>query len=1057
MRTAPALATLLALLVLPLAVVAAPPAAVEPAAPPPPAKYDVTVRYSIEAPRNERVRQFRAMLDFFKQQGFTRDEEAAPEDEAENASYNTLSGTISAENARKLLFERHVRALRLVPAGAKLPEGPVRVQLELTGSAMTDSGRHLYNTAAVRATELEGGPDLQRQRLLAEQVLAALTKVGFSEAVGYDDRAHTRLLGNFPAGKLDILLDDLRRQPAAWQLTSNPPIDSILLAGLRRFAGGEAVLESVLNDWDAYFERKRRDFEQAAKAEKSELPKEDDLIGKMLAAWSRQKPAIDYVNSLPREVRESSAVVRALLLAQVVHHPDAVGVLQALWRDVLASPYAPELLSLLRRRLPAVVLNELPLLLRTDSAVRVTEVRPDLPAPRPRPAPPAIAKGQEKLTPDLRDLLAGGGDANKPQRLEVILWVTPDESDNTWQRVLTRAVPDLVIEGRVGPLVSVLVPPDQAPALAALPNVSTVRLPRSGQPRAVGAAGEKLETAEALKATGLVRLHGAGLKGKGVRLAIIDGDFRGWQEQVGKKLPANTRLLDLTGERNADLKPDANPDGGAVGHGTHVAEVAALAAPDADLLLVRIDPAAPYQLLTVARALNGQAHRSLNLARRAEELSAFRTELDTRRADLFRRRAAQMEKSPDVGQKRVLLKKKEKGALTADEEQQLKDIEEFEAYRKDQAKLDADQREYDERLQRYISMESELRNLRTVRIVATGLSWPEGQPVDGGGALGRYFDDEPFKKALWFQATGDTRGQAWAGLFHDRDGDGVMEFLPAGTLLPSGRWSPSLGFLSWQPATGKATADIPANTRIRLSIQWREPHEPDFLHRGEDAYRQPLTSPRLVLLRQLDPAGTKQPADDFEVVAQTTGLPQRLANEPGSAVYEQTVEFTVKEAGRYALRVEGRVPATIRPADAPTVPAAEKVWELRPRVFIETLAGPGRVVLSDFATAEGSLGTPGDARQAITVGAADATGKPLPTSAPGPAFGMDLLPKPLILSPAVGAGEGPASGTSLSAGFAAGLAASAMSAGAPTDKFLKMLGTVPGQLLRVPGDWPARR
>jgi hypothetical protein len=1057
MRTAPAFATLLALLVPLVAVVAAPPAAVEPAAPASPAKYDVTVRYSIDAPRNERVARFRSMLDFFKKQGFTRDEEAVPEDEAENSRHTTMSGTIPAANARKLLLERHVRALRLVPAGAKLAEAPVRVELELAGGPRIEPDRHLHSAATVRTMEQEGGPDLQRQRLLAEQVRFALAKVGFSEGVAYDNRAHTRLLGSFPPAKLDVLLDDLRRQPAAWQIPADPPIDSVLLAGLRRFGRGEAVLEAVLNDWNDYFEQKRRDFEAAAKAEKSELPKGGDLIGKMLTAWRRQKPAVDYINSLPEAVRESDVVVRGLLLAQVVHHPDATGVLQALWRDVLASPSAPELLPMLSRRLPMSVMNELPLLLRTDSAIRVTEVQPDLPAPRARPAPPASAKGQEQLTPDLRELLAGGGDLKKPQRLEVILWLSPNDSDRTWERNLTRAVPELVIEGRVGPLVSVLVPPSEVPALAAVPGVSTVRLPRSGQPRAVGAPGEKLETADALRATGLVRLHGAGLKGQGVGLAVIDGDFRGWEALVGKQLPAHTRLLDLTAERNANLKPDALPAGAGIGHGTHVARVAALAAPDAELLLIRVDPAAPYQLLTVARALNGRAHGSLNLARRSDELDLFRLDLDARRADLLKRRAVQMEKSPDLDQKKVLLTKKEKGTLTPDEEQELKDIEEFETYRKDQAKLDADQREYDERMRRYLRMEDDLHGLRKVRVVATGLSWPDGHPVDGGGALGRFFDDQPFRKALWFQAAGDTRGQAWAGLFHDRDGDGVMEFLPAGAALPAGRWSPSLAFLSWLPATGAATADLPAGARVRLSVQWREPHDPDFLRNGEDAYRKPLAAPRLVLLHQLDPAGTKQPADDFEVVALTAGLPQRLANEPGTAVYEQTVEFALKQAGRYALRVEGQLPATIRPADSPTVPAAEKMWELRPRVFVDTLAGLGRVVLTDFATAEGSLGTPGDAHQAITVGAADAAGKPLPASASGPGLGLDLLPKPTVLSPAVAGGEGPASGSSLSAGFAAGLAASAMSAGAPTDKFLKMMGTAPGRLLRVPETWPTRR
>jgi hypothetical protein len=471
------------------------------------------------------------------------------------------------------------------------------------------------------------------------------------------------------------------------------------------------------------------------------------------------------------------------------------------------------------------------------------------------------------------------------------------------------------------------------------------------------------------------------------------------------------------------------------------------------LVLVRIDPEAPYQMLTLARALNGQPHRSLNLARRADELEDMRLDLGSRRAVLHKTRAAQMEKAPDVTQKPLLLKKKEKGTLTADEEDQLKDIEEFEAYKKDQAKLDADEREYQARVQRQLRIEDELRNLRRVRVVATGLAWNEGLPVDGGGALSRYFDDEPFKKAVWFQAGGDTRGQAWAGLFRDRDHDGVMEFLPAGTHLPQGRWTSSLAFLAWQPAAGPAVADLPAGTQLRFSVQWREPHDPDFLRHGQDVYRRPLAAPRLLLLRQLDPTGTKQPADDFQVVARTAGLPQRLDNQPDSAVYEQTVEFTVAQAGRYALMVEGSVPASVRPADQPTVPAAERTWELRLRVLVSTLSGAGRVVLADFATAEGSVGTPADARQPITVGAADAAGKPLPGSASGSAFGAELLAKPEVLSPAVGDA---APGSSLSAGFAAGLAATALSAGAPAEKFLKAMGTRPGEALRVPAGWPGR-
>ena len=69
----------------------------------------------------------------------------------------------------------------------------------------------------------------------------------------------------------------------------------------------------------------------------------------------------------------------------------------------------------------------------------MVEVRPDLPAPNARPDPPAIPKGQEKLTPDLRELLGDAAKAGAPTRLEVIL--TQDRFDEAFdqaEKAITR-------------------------------------------------------------------------------------------------------------------------------------------------------------------------------------------------------------------------------------------------------------------------------------------------------------------------------------------------------------------------------------------------------------------------------------------------------------------------------------------------------------------------------------------------------------------------------------------------------------------------------------------
>ncbi len=664
--------------------------------------------------------------------------------------------------------------------------------------------------------------------------------------------------------------------------------------------------------------------------------------------------------------------------------------------------------------------------------LRVAEVLPAMPLPSPRSVrPPVVPEGQQKLTADLREVVADPVAAVTPRRLEVILASTPSDEDRTWRRKLVNTVPGTVLEGRLGPVVTLLLPPSGAPALAALDEVAAVRLPRVARSGSQ-APGSTAETWKPLlDSSGVARLHDLRHRGRGARVAVVDGDFAGWKGLVGKELPAATRLLDLTMERNRDLQPNPFPTQNGLGPGTRRAVTLARAAPEAELTLVRIDPAAPYMLYQVARAINGDPYQSPNMDNRLADLEDRRHQLDHRRDELLEERKLVLE---DFGQEGEIVKRRE-------------------AYRKKQAEWDADQRAYLDRLQVYFDQQKAVRALRGVRVVASALGWDEGFPADGGSTLSRYFDDRPFRAALWFQAVGDTRGQSWAGLFRDEDNNGVMEFVPAGTPLPPGTWSPELNFLSWKtppaadaPGSPKTpgSPDVPANARLRVSLQWREAHEKLYEGVGEDLYREPLARLRVVVLYQPDPAGTTRPADDLEIVAQSAGLPQRLDHTPSSAVYEQTVEFVAKKAGRYAVHVEGRAPEGILPRGEPSLPGNRRTAELRLRLFVTTLEGAGRAAWADHVTDAGSVAIPADARTAIAVGAADGRGQRRPYSAGGSPFNLDLLPKPDVLTYDDG-GES----TADAAAFAAGVAAAARSAGVEMPDFLPTLRDRPGGLLRV--------
>lgn len=852
-------------------------------APPPPKTYDVIIRYRIRAGSNVRLVQYFKLLEFLEQLGFQKN--PGPDDEPENPNYTRMTGRIDSAKATRLLDADAIKTILLMPSGYVLPaeeDSPVKVQLTLASNIQAEQRHNLHL-----------------------QVLDHLRALGFVEAVGYDTRGYTRIVGRIPAGELDTLLDDLRSRPAGW------------------------------------------------------------LVPEVA------------VEALPSPLR--------------------------------GIPYP----------------------------IRITEV---IPEPKEAP-PPAETKGPDepaeahlrKLTPDLKARMAEDGE--RPIRIEAILVATPGELNQSWPRELVAAAPQLVIDGRLGPIVSGIIPAAKAGDLAQSEIVATVRLPTSGAP-VLRPGTDKDLNALALEASGLVRLHGLGHKGQGIRLGIIAGDFRGWEQFLGKGLAPTTRLLDVTIERNSAIEPEPYPDDGVkVGAGTRAALAAALAAPDANLLLIRVDPSSPYQLMEVMRRINGESARSFSREQRDADINVEREQLRTGWDAHFTER-------------RILFQNfggdDESIKLRQDHFQKTKDLE-------------AQEKRFQDRIGRMLKLETELRDLSRLNVVVNTLVYHQGHQIDGGGPLSRYLDDRPFRNTIWVQAGGDIRGQTWTGPYQDRDQNGVLEF---GADVRPGRWSNELNFLAWEPVNGKTELELPAQANLRVTLLWKEAHDPEFMRRGEDLYREPLAKPRLLLLRQRDPSGKLLASDDLDFITYSAGLPQRIDNQPESATYEQVMIYTVPAAGRYALRIEGYLPDGIRPPGAPVLPIMRRSFELRPRLLVEVTdtasRAAGRPLLLDYQTNEGSLGMPGDAQLSLTTAAADRSLQARAETSLGPPLGLELLPKPTILAiDGLDLGGDALRSSSLSAGFAGGQIAATLGAGAPFHKFWLFLPKQPGTLLRVPAGWPS--
>lgn len=848
---------------------------------PPPAGPDlhVIIAYRIDAPSAQRAEQFARMLAYLQDVGFKP--AATVEEEATDPEGTRLSGNIGQARARRILDEPHVRSVLLTPPAFRLPDNPatpVKVSLELAPA----QGQ-------------------RTQAVLAQQAVAQLRRLGFREAIGYDHRAHTRLLGWIEAGELETLLKDLRGQPAGWLA----PDDSF-----------------------------------------SRLP------------------------------------------------------------------------SPLGRVFP----------------IRLTEVLPGGAAPLLPQAPAAKISGQEPIWKISAGLQQRMRTPDRVERFEMILRRPLDLNDTAWRDELRLAAPALEIEGLLGPVVTVRAPAGSALALAALRFVSVVRLPRpaSVHVQSVPAAADL----RPLLRSDSAHLAELSHRGRGVRFAVVDADFRGWERFRGTRLPPSTRILDITAQEDPDLQPAPNVETTDIGRGTYCALALALAAPEGDLTLVRIDPAAPYQLQEVSRAINGEGARAEALDRRREQLEAQDHRL---RSQQGAHDAQRREVDEDFSQDEAAVRRRI-------------------AFREAEARLTADRRAHNDRAERLVRLEAGLLGLRGIRIVSSSLIWEDSYPVTSTSPLSQYFNLRPFRAALWWQAAGDTGEQVWTGLFRDEDSNGVMEFAPPGTTPPARRWTTELDFLGWQPEAGSRSPEIPSQTRLHLSVQWTEAHDPTLFADSNDPYRQPLANLRIVLLRQRDPLGRDSGSDEMDLVAGSQGVPERLEFTPHSATYEISLDVAVPTTARYAVRLEGRVPTGIRPPSAASLPTLGKSWELKPRLLIDSAAEAGRQtgrpVLLDYQGEVSPLGTPADSASVLTVAAASASGNPrsysphLPRSEPG----GQTKPEVLMIDGTVtrgttGQGVG---GSAIATASAAGVAGATYSAGLTPPSIIEAARRKPARLLTLP-------
>ena len=752
---------------------------------------------------------------------------------------------------------------------------------------------------------------------------------------------------------------------------------------------------------------------------------------------------------------------------QVVAHLGRLGFREAvaydhdgykLVRGDLPAGNVPRLMKDLRTEpagafLPETMPRELPSPLKDALPIRTIEVLAN--ADLSLLSTPALAPNRTHYTPDLRAILDDPARIAKPLRVEVVMDRRLDSGDleqirsrlrGRFSREVVNPATQLseqalaTLEGLVGNVVTIEFP--QAADVERYvmePGVVVVRLPRAAVQTATAVTANVKATpaAEVLNATRLASFHKLGYRGFGTRIVVIASEFPDLGTAFGsrfldKTLRTPVKWVDLTAELSAKLLP--TPPGQTATAGTAAARAAHLAAPEATIVLVRVDPAAFYQVASVARFVRGEDGFTESMQSRIVELSI--------RTDELRRKNAEA-----VDQYRKAFQD------FSDEEGPTK--------RRQQAKklldlLILEEADHAEAIGRGTVLQNRTRELAGADVVVNTLVWEAGFELDGLSDLGQFLESSyasealggprsrsatrprPAHRPIWVQASSPSLGSVWAGPFLDVQNNGVMEFANSGAALPAKEWTRELNFLGTRLPDGTSSTTLAAGAKIRLTVQWRETHDPNGYGGQESIF--PLG---LRVLQQLDPEGKSRATDDMKEIARSVGGPYRIYAEPGYGVYEQIVEFTVPADGRYCTMIEG---ATIFD---PRLPALQRHVEVQPRLFAEFLgASPdkGRPIFASFAPKNAGVGIPGDVKAAITVGT---TAGGLTGGGPG----LELLLKPdLIADGSLDVGA-KVSGSGVAAGFAAGAIAGLVSSGAPPTDVIGATGLRRGGPVNVPEAW----